>query len=187
MRTSSFDWTMLPGRQLYFAFACILGVLSAASGMLPLVWNLGRIAEAPATAPGVVTYLHCTDHGHVDYVFEVKGSPVAAARPLVDGVACQDLHDGQRITVYYESTDPTNNYAFATGDEDGNRAMKAFWAGAAVVAGLVFVGPLFLLLVVKTFSKTSGAAAVVLACRSARSDRRSPSRNCPRRRRGVGR
>jgi hypothetical protein len=69
------------------------------------------------------------------------------------GVACQDLHAGQRITVCYETTDPTNNYAFAAHDEDANRAMKAFWVGLAFVAGFVLVGPLFLLLVVKIFSR----------------------------------
>jgi hypothetical protein len=153
MRTASIDWTAFPKRRLYLAFACVLGVLSVASGMPQSLWKLRRIAEAPAATPGVVTYRHCADHGHVDYVFKVEGSPIAGAQHLVDGVACNDLHDGQRVTVYYETTDPTNNYALAAGDENGNRAMKAFWAGVAVVASLVLVGPLFLLLVATIFSR----------------------------------
>ena len=153
MRAARYDWTTLPKRQLYLAFACLSAALSLASGMPQSLWSLRRIAEAPAMTVGVVANLRCRDHGHVDYMFKIEGSPVAGAQSLVDGVACQDLHAGQRITVCYETTDPTNNYAFAARDEDGNRAMKAFWVGLAFVAGFMLVGPLFLLLVVKTFSR----------------------------------
>lgn len=151
MHTAPID--LISKTRLYLTFACMLGVLSLAAGMPQSLWSLWRIAAAPATTVGAVTYLHCSDHGHVDYVFEVRGSAVAGARPLVDGAACEDLHAGQRITVYYETTDPVNNYAFAPGDDDGNRATTAFWVGVGFLAGLVLAGPLFLLLVLNTFSR----------------------------------
>jgi hypothetical protein len=142
-----------PKRQVYLAFLCLLAALTILSGQTQMLWRLWQIAQDPATAAGVVTHLDCANHGHVDFVLRVESASFDGREHFVDGIACPQLRVGQRIAVYYQRAQPANNYALAASEDGGNRAMTAFYTGAAFLGAFVLVGPLFLVMVFSLFTR----------------------------------
>jgi hypothetical protein len=143
----------VPKWRVYLAFLCVCATMAFASGQIQSLWRLWRIALDPETTSGVVTHLECPNHGHVDFIFYVESTAFEGLTHFVDEIPCQALHTGQRIAVYYQRAQPTNNYALDESGNGSNGAMSVFYTGVASLGWFVVIGPLFLVLIWRLFMK----------------------------------
>ena len=130
-------------RTAYTAFLLVVGLMVVFGPARPL-WRLWWISADPVATNGRVVRLDCSNHGHVDYSFEIDGVAYAAGNHFIDGINCPDVKVGQPVAVYYEKGAPENNYALYPAETVGNRARTAFFTGVAFFGAFVFLGPLFL-------------------------------------------
>jgi hypothetical protein len=137
----------VPKRRVYLVFLCVSAASMILSGQIQLLWRQWRIGQDPGMTAGVVTHLDCPNHGHVDFIFQVESTSFEGREHFVDETPCPALRAGQRIVVYYQRAQPTNNYALVQSEDGSNGAMRAFYTGAATLGAVVFAGPLFLVLI----------------------------------------
>jgi hypothetical protein len=136
-------------KHMYALFICLCVALMTLSGQSTILWGLWRISENPASAQAAVKNLDCANHGRVFYAFKLGENAYPGAGFLVDGAGCRSLRIGQPITVFYETGNPQNNYAFAA----AGKPMHAFWIAIAFIGVFVLLGPLFLVFIWTIFSK----------------------------------
>ncbi len=145
MGANSGKLAAVPKWQIYLACIGVSGALMIQTGQIKTLWRLLHILQDPGKTAGVVSHLDCPNHGHIDYVFRIEGASFDGREHLIDGISCPELRTGQRVAVYYQRAQPTNNYAFVEGQDDGNSARRAFYTSLAFFGGLAFVGPLLLM------------------------------------------
>jgi hypothetical protein len=128
----------------YLGFFCLIAMLIVASGQAQLFWHLWQISADPVSTTGHVTRLDCSNHGHVDYSFEVDGALHGAGNHFIDGINCREVRIGQPVAIYYAKGAPENNYALYPVEAAGNRTRTAFFTGLAFFGAVLLLGPVFL-------------------------------------------
>jgi hypothetical protein len=86
-------WIILTG-----VFAAILTPLN-----VPRIWG---IYSHPANTVGLITGSDCANHARIDYVFKVSDIKQTGHASFD---FCSKAKEGQNITIYYDSRDPSRN------------------------------------------------------------------------------